>query len=72
MTTTMADDFGLVSSKESRHLPQDVTELRILATQMASALNASEVNAQRERELRQSIEDVTLQLEPFEKASLAF
>ncbi|VDK82834.1 unnamed protein product [Dibothriocephalus latus] len=51
-----------VSSSEINHI-------RTLIGQLNCALNADDVYAERERELRRRIDDVTMQLEPFEQVS---
>nr|VZI38846.1 unnamed protein product [Spirometra erinaceieuropaei] len=56
----------------SLDLPKDVSaseinHIRTLIGQLNCALNADDVYAERERELRRRIDDVTMQLEPFEQ-----
>ncbi|BHF75465.1 hypothetical protein SprV_0501856100 [Sparganum proliferum] len=56
----------------SLNLPKDVSaseinHIRTLIGQLNCALNADDVYAERERELRRCIDDITMQLEPFEQ-----
>ncbi|KAH8863801.1 Calcium uniporter protein [Schistosoma japonicum] len=61
-TSSMSSQFSL--------LPKDLANARELITNLANALHVDEFYAQKLSQLEKCIEDVNLQLEPFEKEKL--
>ncbi|VDO73218.1 unnamed protein product [Schistosoma mattheei] len=62
---TNSDFFSTASQFTA--LPKDLANVRQLISKLANAIHVDEFYAQKQQQLEKCIEDVNLQLEPFEK-----